>query len=141
MASLLYFAPWILACTVLTIAFITILTFSLGWRRLASEHSFDPRRRIRGIKIDSSPVSVGWGSLPGLPALSCNVIITEEGFILRKRFVLRSLCPEIFARWQDIAEIRMLDDLPELGVAVKLHDKWPVLYLNGAAASKIWRAC
>jgi hypothetical protein len=133
--------PWIAAYAILALAFVTVLTFFGGWRSLAKRHWLDPHKPIRGIKIDSVPVRVGWGSFPGFAPLSCKVIVTDEGFVLGKRFITRSICPEIFATWQDIAEIEMLSQVPEFGVAVKLRDQWPVLYLDGVAAAKIWRAC
>ncbi len=141
MALVLSWAPWILAYAVLAVILVTLFTFFLGWWRLARSHRLDPHQGFRGIKIDSVPVSLGWRSLPGLPPFSCKVIVTDEGFILGKRFLWRVLCPEIFARWNDVEEILLLRELPEHGIAVKLRDQWPVLYLDGVAAAKIWRSC
>lgn len=139
MALLLSWAPWILACAVLAVLFVTLFAFYLGWWSLARAHRLDPKAGIRGIKIDSVPVSVGWGTLPGLLPMSCKVIVTSEGFILGKRFMWRAICPEIFARWKDIEEVLLLRELPEDGIVVKLRDQHPLLYLDGVAAAKIWR--
>jgi hypothetical protein len=141
MALVLSWAPWILAYAVLAVVLVTLCAFFAGWWRLAKSHRLDPKKAFRGIKIDSVPVSLGWGSWPGLPPFSCKVIVTDEGFILGKRFLWRALCPEIFARWKDIEEVFLLSELPEHGIAVKLRDQWPVLYLDGVAAAKIWRCC
>jgi hypothetical protein len=141
MVALLLWAPWILAYAILVVAGVTVLNFFWGWWSLARAHRLDPQQGLRGIKIDSVAVRMGWPPLAWLPALSCKVIVTDEGFVLGKRYILRALCPEIYARWQDIDEILMLDQMPEYGVAVKLRDQWPVLYLDGVAAAKIWRAC
>lgn len=144
MALVLSWAPWILACAILAalgFVFVSVFTFFLGWYRLAKTHGLDPKKGFRGSKIDSVPVRLGWGALPALAPLTCKVIVTNEGFILGKRFLWRKLCPEIFARWQDIDEVFLVKELPEDGIAVKLRDQWAVLYLNGVAAAKIWRAC
>lgn len=141
MALLLYWAPWILACAVVAVLLVTLLAFFLGWWSLARAHGLDRSMGIRGIKIDRVPVWLGWGSLPALPAISCSLIVTDEGFILRKRYLWRSLCPEIFARWKDIEEVLLLHDLPEHGIAVRLRNQVAVLYLDGVGAAKVWRAC